>query len=556
MTDEDLSGPELDRRTTMKLLSAVGITGLAGCSSGNEETTTEEKGGDQGTSTGTTEETDNTSEKYGGKLNAAWNTGELNQLDPHLANLGYEIQVAGNIFSSLLTTTKDLKVKGDLATDWEVENAQHFTFKLREDAKFQDGYGKVTAEDFKHTYKRAMNLDGSLAKSAYEPLKDLGEGGVEVVDKYKVRLNFEEPFAPGLLSVGTRSVISKKATEDMSKSEFKTAPVGSGPFKVKTHELGQLLELRRFENYYETDEEGNQLPYLDGVDIQFIPEASTLVNGLKSGQVDFANDLPLQNVKSLKDANEVSVKETLAAGWTGVQINTLREPFKNPKVRLALAKTINNQGFIDAAFFGNAVQARGPVAPVHTEFYRDDKPSYQAYDPEKAKQMLEEAGALNASFSILTDKANLRQAKAMKNQLNENFNVDIKQVTTSTFWDLENKKYDIAVTGAAPDITVDGPLYEFFRPNPDDEETKKAGGTFNDMWYNDEEVTELLAKQRTTTDVEERKKIVHKVEDKIMKDAPVAFTHHSIPYQAIRENVKGYAPHIEQRDFSTVWLKN
>ncbi|MFB6186213.1 MAG: ABC transporter substrate-binding protein, partial [Halobacteriaceae archaeon] len=153
-------------------------------------------------------------------------------------------------------------------------------------------------------------------------------------------------------------------------------------------------------------------------------------------------------------------------------------------------------------------------------------------------------------------KRDLRTAKVMKNQLSDIFTVTIESLPSSTFWDRENKKYDIAVTGAVPDISVDGPLYFFFRPKEKDDSTELSGGTFNDMWYFDKEVAELLAKQRTVLDPEKRKKILWKAEDKIMKEAPVAFTHHGIPFQATRSNVKGYVPHISQRDFSTVWLEN
>lgn len=555
ITDEDLSGPVVDRRTTLALLSSMGITGLAGCSGGDGKQN--QAGGGKDTTSGGGDDSTSTpkkSKKYGGRLSAGWHVGELNQLDPHLSNLGFEGQVYGNIFSSLVTTTPNLKIKGDLATDWKVENAQHFTFDLRKGVKIHNGYGELTAEDFKYTHKRAMTLKGSLAESTYRPLKPPEEGGVEVLGKYKVRLNFKKPFAPGLASIGTASVIPKAATEDMSRDEYNLKPVGTGPFEITEHKLGQSVKLDRFEDYYKTDDQGNKLPYLDGVDISPIPEAATLVNALRSGDVQYANSVPNQNVKTVKQSSSVSVASPPAAGWTGVQINTRRDPFDDPKVRRAIARTINREEFINQAFFGNAEPAVGPIAPVHSKYYREDKPDYQSYDPEKAKQLMKEAGKLNAKVNIITTKRDLRTAKVMKNQLQDIFEVSIESLPSSTFWDRENKDYDLAVTGAAPDVTIDGPMYEFFRPKEKDPRTNLSGGTFNDMWWFNEKAAKLLAKQRTIADPEERKKVLWEAEDIIMKQAPVAFTHHGIPFQATRKNVKGYNPHIEKRDFSTVWL--
>ncbi|MFB6186212.1 MAG: ABC transporter substrate-binding protein, partial [Halobacteriaceae archaeon] len=352
------------------------------------------------TQTETQSQSKNQSDKYGGRLTAGWHIGEMNQLDPHLSNLGLEGQVSGNIFNSLVTTTRDLKIVGDFAKDWSVKNAQQFTFNLREGVKVQKGYGELTAQDIKYTVNRALTLKGSLAQSTYKPLKSIENGGVKVLDDYKVQLNFKEPFAPGLASVGVASIIPKAAAEDMDRSTYKNKPVGAGPFKITEHKLGQSIKLDRFEDYYRTDDQGNQLPYLDGVDIDPIPEAATLISAIESGQVDFLNEVPAQNVSRVKKAQDVSVSTPPAAGWTGVQINTLREPFKNPKVRQAMAKTINREEFIGQAFFGAAEPALGPISPAHATFYREDKPKYQAYDPEKAKQLMKEAGAMNAKVNL------------------------------------------------------------------------------------------------------------------------------------------------------------
>ena len=554
-TDEELSGPTIDRRTTMKLLSAAGITSIAGCAGGGggEETETEattESGGGEETETEETTATPS-EDRMGGRLQAGWFTGSIDVLDPPYISVGQYFQVAANIFNGLVTLKKDLTVRGDLAKDWTVENGgARIRFELREGVKFHNG-ADFTAEDVRYTINRTISEEAPAA-SKLGTLQPVDDGGVVVEDDYTVTLNFEKAMAPALIYL-TRgpgraaTIVSKDAIEEMGAEAYKTEPVGTGPFKVTEHQVGNKLTLDAFEDYFETDEEGNQLPYLDGIDLRPIPEAATIVNALRSGDIDFANLVPLQNLDRVKEADSVTASIAPGVNWYGFAMNETKEIFESQQARLGIAKLIDNEKFVETAYFGNALPDTGPINKATGWVWRDDKPADQNYAPEEGKQMVEEAGIDGASFSILVTQGDTRAAKAMRQQLNAaGFDVELEQVTSSTYWDRYAKlDYDTTISGSVGDPDPDQSLWNFYR-KPDE------GGVWNWVNFEDDKVHELLAEQRRELDREKRKEILHELEDRLIQQAPSAYLMHQNDIAAYTDRVSGFTHIPFMRSFHRV----
>ncbi|WP_076431734.1 ABC transporter substrate-binding protein [Haladaptatus litoreus] len=552
ISDEDLSGPVVDRRTTMKLLGVAGITSLAGCTGGGDGG----DGGGSGDGSGNGDGTTGVPSKgqRGGRLSAGWFTGSIDVLDPPYISVGQYFQVAANVFSGLVTLKEDLTIRGDLAKDWTVsDDGTKFTFNLREGVKFHDG-SDFTAEDVEYTINRTISEEAPAA-SKLESLKAIDDGGVVVQDDYTVELSFKEPMAPALIYL-TRgpgraaTIVCKEAIEKMGAEQYKVKPVGTGPFKVTKHQIGSGVTLDAFEDYFETDSEGNALPYLDGIDIKPIPEPATLVNALRSGDIDFANLVPLQNVSKVEQSSDVEKLSAPGINWYGFAMNQRREPFSSRKARMGIAKSIDNEAFVNAAYFGNALPDTGPINKATNWVWRDDKPTDQQYDPEAGKQLLQEAGVEGASFHILTDQSSLRGAKAMRQQLNKaGFNVSIEQVTSSTYWErYETGDYDTTISGSVGDPDPDQSLWNFYR-NPDD------GGVWNWVNFENQKAHDLLAKQRTALDREERKQALHELEDHLIKQVPHAYLMHQNDIAAKRSTVKGFTHIPFLRNFHTTWVE-
>jgi peptide/nickel transport system substrate-binding protein len=580
ITADELSGPvvdsettkkilgKVDRRTVLRFLGAAGMTGLAGCAgdTGGEENATQGDGKSAGPK----------GDRYGGRLQAGWKTPKVTKLDPVLAPQGFQLQITRNIMGHLVGTTSDLKVYGSLAEDWSTDDAQTWTWKLVEDAKWQKGYGKVTAQDWENTYKRAMTVEGSVDKSTYSQIKGQpGDGGIEIINDYKLRLHLEEPNVGALILFGILGWTNKQAVEDLGRQTHNTKPVGCGPYKITEHETGQRITLDRFDDYHQTDKDvpfvesrGDPLPFLDGIDISMIPEATTLINALRRGSIQFVNNLPRQNVPKAKKIDDAMVTAPPPAGFQTLCMNTLREPFGNNgvfkenskyhKTRLGIAKSINKKEVNQQAFLGQLHPAIGPIPPGHPEYFRKNKPDYQAYAPEEGRQLLEEAGSLNANVNFLTNKNNLRRSKVVKNQLDDVLNISLSSVPRSVFLNrLDKAKFDMTIQGAGADISMLDWLYETFRPpnNHPNAPEGVGGGLYNRTMLYHPTISKNAAKVRTITDEEKRTELMQKTEDLMMKSGFSAFLFHTVFYQALAKEVQGYPPHIQDRNFVSTWIK-
>ncbi|MXR39988.1 ABC transporter substrate-binding protein [Halobaculum sp. WSA2] len=559
LTDEALSGPVVDRRTTTALLGAAGLGGLAGCLGGGGDDggdgETDASGGDSGGDDGgdTEETTAPPEDKQGGRLQAGWFTGSIEDLDPPYISVGQYFQLAANVFSGLTTFNSDLTIRGDLAEDWTVEDGgATFTFQLRDDVTFHNG-AEFTADDVLYTIRRTIEEEAPAA-SKLSTLQPIDEGGVEVGGDYEVTVRFEDPNAVALvyLSRGpgrAATIVSQDAIEEMGAEQYNVTPVGTGPFQVVDHEVGTSVTLDAYDDYFETDEDGNALPYLDGIDVQPIPEPSSIVNALRSGDIHFSNLLPLQNLSEIESSDEAVASAQPGINWTGFAMNQNREPFGSRDARLGIAKSIDNEAFVEAAYFGNALPDNGVISKGTAWAWREDKPDTQAHAPEEAQELLESSGAEGASFSILANSGNLRAAKAMRQQLNSaGFDVDIDQVTSSTYWSrYAELDYDVTISGSIIDPDPEQGLWNFYRL-PDE------GGVWNWVDYESQEVHDMLAEQRSTMDREERKGILHDIEDQLIEDVPHAYLVHQDDIAGVRNEVKGFNHIPGLRNFHTVYL--
>jgi peptide/nickel transport system substrate-binding protein len=545
--EEELSGPVVDRRTTVSLLGAAGLTGLAGCvGGGGEDTPTD--GDDE-------EDTDTpTGDVSGGRLQAGWFTGEISNLDPPFISVGQYFQLAANVFNGLTTLTPELDVRGDLAEDWTVsDDGTQYTFQLREGVTFHNGT-EFSADDVEYTIRRTIEEEAPAA-GKLGSLLPLDEGGVEVLGDYEVRLNLESPNAVMLIYL-TRgpgraaTIVNQEAIEELGQDQYTVTPVGTGPFEVVEHDVGNSVTLDAYDDYFETDDDGTALPYLDGVDVQMIPEAASVVNALQSGDIHFSNLVPLQNISQVADSGSADIDRAPGINWLGFAMNQEREPFGDRQVRRAIAKLIDNERFVQEAYFGNALPNNGVLNKATSWVWRgDDKPQDQAFAPEEGQQLLADAGAEGASFGILTAQGDTRAAQVMRNLLTQyGLDVSVDQVTTSTYWTrYEEGDYDTTISGSVIDPDPEQSLWNFYRlPDQD--------GVWNWVTYRSEEVHQLLAEQRAAQDRDQRRELLWDIEDQLIADVPHAYLLHQDDIAGIREEIGGFTHIPGMRPFHTIYL--
>ena len=553
LSDEELSGPVIDRRTALKLFGATSITALAGCSSQS----TSSNDGDSSTEAQAGTSTKSTSSRSGGSIVAGWNLGEVPNLDPPLNSTeGFE-HASQPIFNSLLRATSNFEIEGEAAKEWTVNDGTQYVFTLREGMKFHKGYGEVTAEDVKYTIERGLNVEGSQVKQNFSALKPLDEGGVKVRDKYTVEFNLEQEFAPLIVFLtgagGGAQIMPQKAVEELGQ-EYQVKPVGSGPFEVTRHTVGSELVLEGFDEYWETDSEGRSLPYLNQVTIKPIPSASTLINSIQSGDVQFINKIPFQNVNTLKGASNVKTYAGTPGGWEALYFNLTKKPWDNKKLRRGIAKVLDREKYITAAFQGNHEKAVGPLPPLHGYAYRppEQKPDDQKQDREEGKRLIEESGAMGEEMKIMVWEAGVRRGRALSQQLSNYFDVKVNSYDYSTYLDRlvgesGSDTYELTPWGSAIHVTLDTSMYNFFK-SPD------KGGVWNRTTYSNSDVDQWLEETRRTTDNEKRGELYQKIEDQVLEDSPMVFTHHYTPWQATSTDIRGYNSHPVRRDLHQIWL--
>ncbi|MFB6301088.1 MAG: ABC transporter substrate-binding protein [Halobacteriales archaeon] len=582
ITDEDLSGPVIDRRTTLKIFSAAAASSaFAGCSGGGGQgtatpaatpTPTEtEMMTETPTETATEAETETEtpsqgeqSNKRGGSITAGWVVSEITNMDEVTNSIGVNEQAAMPAYNGLLVTDPQLRLRGEVAKDWEVGGqGTEYTFQLREGIQFHQDYGEVTADDVKFTLMRGLTAEGSTSRPKLKNIAEPYDKNIEVLGDYEIRVTLAEPFIPFLKGLsrggGACSPVPEQAIKDLGK-QFRVTPVSCGPFEVQSHNVGSQIKFRRFEDYWKTDENGVQLPYLDSFTIKPLANASTVINGLLGGDLQYIQALPLQNLSQVRDSDSASVKSAPAGGWGALYFNTNQPKFKDRKVRQGVAKLIDQETYVKRAAFGANMWAMGALSPIHgfANRPRKEKDQTQAFNPEEGKRLLQEAGYSASNplqFRQLAEKAEQRSHRVLNQMLNKYdiLDVEFNPVDQSTFDKrLQGKEgsqyYDTAIWGSDIDLTPDTTMYFFF--------TKYGeGGAYNNMRYENDRVHKWLNQQRKIPDQNKRAELFQKAEDQVIRDAPCAFLQHFRPHIATSKKLQNVIVHPFRRPMEGLWTE-
>ncbi|MEC9488096.1 MAG: ABC transporter substrate-binding protein, partial [Halanaerobium sp.] len=243
--------------------------------------------------------------KYGG----TYRTGMMSNpptLDPVQATDTSSAEVLYQIVETLVTYTPDGEVMPQLAESWDIsDDGLVYTFHLRDDVTFHataegeptaNGGRKVTAHDWVWTFNyicgpsnspRAYFIDMVKGYQEYRDGKTDSISGIKALDDYTLQIEITYPFAPfiSVLAYQTFSVIPKEDVEKWG-DQFAYHPVGTGPFTFFEWVQDSKVVLKRNPNYWDTDENGNQLPYLDEVVVQIIPEATMRWEEFQMGNLE------------------------------------------------------------------------------------------------------------------------------------------------------------------------------------------------------------------------------------------------------------------------------
>ncbi len=440
-----------------------------------------------------------------------------NTLSPAATTGLADASVERVIFEGLVGLGKDLSIQPELATSWTINaDATEFTFELRQGVTFQDGT-PFNADAVKAYFAWATdktNKNTARAQSLYANVKSL-----EVVGPYEIRFTLSAPDATFLSNIALYNgrIISPAAIQKYG-SDVGRHPVGTGPFTFVSWQEGQKITVDANPSYWGPKPKVQRIEFLE------VPNAATRVAMLQSGEADFIESLPAQLVGSVDASANLEAVISKSTYARIFPLNTHFKPFTDVRVRQALNYAVDKEQLVKVAVQGYGTVLDSPL-PQTVRGYAAQQP--YGYDPEKAKQLLTEAGYPDGfSFTVLTfNSTEFKTAgQVIQSMLAK---VGVKAVLNPTergalvseiFKPLSETKLEGSLVGAStPNGDADRTLTQSFA-------TSSFPPAFNNWsFYSNPQVDKLIEEGRATGDQAQRDQIYAQAQAIVWKDAPWIF---------------------------------
>jgi len=456
---------------------------------------------------------------------------DVTEIDPHLAG---DIPTANifheKIFETLVTQDQDMEFQPNLATDWERVDDLTWKFTLREDVQFHDGE-PFNAEAVQQTLERVV--DDEIASPREDLFTMIDE--INIIDDYTIEFVTEYPFSPLLAHLAhyAGGMISPKAIEDFD-GDDPLEPIGTGPFEYDSRQEGSEVTLVKNEDYWGEDVN------IDKVTFQVVNEGQSRLAMVEAGEAHIAEPINVNNISQVEQSEEMDLYRTEGLGMDYVGFNMTKAPFDDKRVRQAINYAIDKEQMVESVYNGVGLYADGPIGPAVLG-YDSELEGYE-YDPEKAKELLEEAGYPDGfETKIWTNDSEARQdvAENVQSQLSEvGIDVEIELLEWGAYLEAtEQGDHDMFVLGWS-NMTGDGDYNQYFVFHSD-----AHGAEGNRTFYENEKVDELIEGARKESDEDKRIKIYHELQQIEKEDAPLIYVRHLEHVAAVHKSVENFQIH-------------
>jgi len=394
-----------------------------------------------------------------------------------------------------------------LAESWTVSpDNLSYEFVLRRGVKFHNG-DTVTAEDVKFSYERYRGAGAGPFKAR--------TAGIDVVDPYRLRFRFKEPWPDFMTFYGTPAtgagwIVPKKYVEKVGDDGFKKAPIGAGPYKFVSFNPGVELVLEAFEGYW------RKTPSVKRLVFKSVSEEETRLVMLKRGEADIAYSIRGALAEELQRTPGLTLKPNYPPGtfWLVFpeQWTDARSPWANPRVRLAVNHAIDRQAINKAETLGFS-KITGSIIPSTFEFFW--QPPILAHDKARARRLLAEAGYPNGfdAGDYYCDASYANLGEAVVNDLKAvSIRTQLRPLERAAFisQNRDKKLRNIIQTASGAAGNAATRLDAFVA----------AGGTFTYGSYPD--IEGLIREQAGENDPKRRETILHRIQQLIHDRAMVA----------------------------------
>ncbi|MCP4361966.1 MAG: peptide ABC transporter substrate-binding protein [Chloroflexi bacterium] len=471
------------------------------------------------------------------------NGGQPRTLDPALTHGGPD-SALGHIFSGLVTLDQQMQVQPELAAGWTVsDDGLTYTFYLRKNALFHNGR-PLAAQDIIYSWERAADpATGSDTAQTY--LGDIAGiqeklsgqidhiSGLRALDEYTLEVTLREPVVYFLqkMAYPVAFVVDQ---DNVADPDWEHQPNGSGPFTLQTWRDDDLMLLARFADYY------LETAAVEHVVINLGPSIS--LGDYEQGEIDMVG-IGGANLERARDPNSRFYDElhtAVAMCTSTIGLNNQLPPFDDVRVRRAFNYALDKELLIETFSDGNALPAVGSLPPGMPGFTVNPERGYP-YNPEKARQLLAEAGYSDMSqFPILTystqgygDVGDFVTAVATMWQ--ENLGITILPDVIDPFL-----FYDELYAGNVGHIYQSGWCADYPDPQNFLDVLYHSRSRQNIGGYANPNLDTLLEQARVERDIPTRMKMYQTIEDMVAADAPVVFLSHSLRSVLVSPQLQNY----------------
>lgn len=476
----------------------------------------------------------------------------ITSLDPAFAKDQRNIWACNQLFNSLVELDENLNIQPDIAKSWTVtDSARTYTFALRDDVFFhkdsrfgEDSTRTVVANDVVFSLNRLR--DERVASPGRFVMQNVNTLTAPNDSTVVMTLNTAFPAFLGLLSTKYCSILPQEIVE--TETDFRSNPIGTGPFKFKRWEENEKLIFRRNELFYQQDSTGNQLPYLEAVAITFLPDKQSEFLEFAQGNIDFLNSLDPSYKDELLTANG-KLRESYAE-----RINIISGPYLNteylgfyldsdtPEITNLKLRQAINYGFDRAAMI--TYLRNGIGTPANYGFIPKGLPGFAEtpffpYNPTKAKELVQEyvkeSGDTRPEVTISTNANYLDLVEYIQRELGKiGIVVSIDVMPPSTIRQQRSAgKLDVFRASWIADYPdAENYLSLFYSKN------HSPNGP-NYTHFSSTEFDELFEKALVTSEASEREKMYRKLDSMAMSQAPLVPLYYDQIVRFTQKNVSG-----------------
>ena len=457
-----------------------------------------------------------------------YGSGDYTRINPAMDEHG-EINLL--LFNGLTAHNGKNEVVPGLAESWEFdEDSCTYTFHLEEGVTWHDGE-PFTAKDVKFTIEAIMDSEnGSENAPNYEDVEE-----ITVADTHTISFRLAAPNV-AFLDYMTMAVLPEHllAGEDMQTSDFFRAPVGTGPYKLESWDMGQAIVLTKNESYF------RGAPHIDRVIFKIVNDDSAKTLQMESGELDLAL-LPPKAAQSFIDREGYVCYDMQTSDYRGILFN-FNNPYwqENRDIIPAICYAIDRQSIIDAVLLGQGMPAYGPL---QRNIYNNENVEHYDYNPRKAAEILESVGCVRGedgmyvrdgeplSFVISVgagDQVRADMAQAAAQQIRE-IGIDCTvEIPTRVDW---NSQMAYLIGWGSP-FDADDHTYKVFG----------TGKGANYSGYSNEAVDRYLTQARQSDDPRVRADVYARFQEELAKDPAYAFICYIDANYVADDSIHGISP--------------